>query len=810
MATHVDKDGIFLYSRINFDGAGQDSYQTPPAQDEEMFELLENVLPPVRGDFQRRWGYRLFNNPSLTARRMYEFQDNAGSRRIVLTNSAGIESLNEDGTAHNTGIFTPGGGARHPRMVMSRDYGFFADGVEADLKKWDGDVSGGIGVQKWGIAAASITSSGPANPTAAVGNDTTFGGSTAWNNPGNVFSSNNVDADGTWNGAACGGPTTTQTLRASGFGFAIPAGAEIIGILVEVEAAGTNADCGMQAADLQWGAALGKAGSLIIGSDKSEQTTITGTDTYYSFGSSTDLWGQTWTAGDVNDTGFSVGVHASAVNATLTVDHIRVTVYYKAAIAVANGGAGSITLVSGRKYTYAYKSSVTGHISDIAPFSASTGPITTDDIDLSGITAASDTQVDRKIVLATADGGDETLLYELVDLPNATTTYTDDIPEEVLLTRNIYLEVDDFGREFGLAENDPPPNGDFPIKHRGRLYMAVGQLLYFSKAIDELATSTGIIAGRWEEAWPGDYFIDVSEGAETIRGLLSDGQVLYIGTERRVMRLFGDGPDTFSKPEIAFNDVGVLNQDVWQPVFREGSPIGVMWLTPDLRLVMSDMNSYVNVGTPVQDVLDSLNLTHASKAWARYVGIGEYNLYVLAIPTGANTEPDTLVVYDLRRGRFVTWQPTDDLTAGLYNLNASGNARFIVGAATGKVYRFDPSGAQDRLDDTPVSFTATLRTSFQHFGNPLYRKTLEWLQVLTGDSGLLVSVAGASTAAEFASPTAVVTDSAIAASPLGDYRVELAGSVTKDRSYRMQFKSTGTATELLSGWYCRGNYEHTL
>jgi hypothetical protein len=385
---------------------------------------------------------------------------------------------------------------------------------------------------------------------------------------------------------------------------------------------------------------------------------------------------------------------------------------------------------------------------------------------------------------------------------------TDNTTELELLTHNIYLETDEFGVEFGCAENDPPPNGDFPTKHRGRLYMAVGDLLYFSKSIDELATSTGVIAGRWEEAWPGDYFVDISEGAETVRGLLSDGQTLYIGTERRILRLFGEGPSNFSKPEVAFNDVGILNQDVWKAVFREGAPVGVMWLTPDLRLMLSDMNTYHNVGEPVQDILDSVNLTHASKAWATYVSVGEFNFYVLALPTAANTEPDTLVVYDLRGNRFVVWRPTDKLTAGLYNLNASGNARFLVGANTGKVYRFDPAGVQDRLDDTPVSFTATLRTSFQHFGNPMARKRLNWLQALTGDSGLLVTIAGASTAAEFASPVAVVTDAALVASPLGDLQVPLAGSISKDRSYRFQFKSTGTASGILSGWSCNGHFVH--
>ena len=795
----VTKDGVFRYGRISFDQAGQDSDQSPPAQNEEMFELLENVMPPTDGDFQRRWGYELFNNPSLTARRMYEFQDEDQARAVVLTATTGVESLTEAGAAHNTAIFTPTSPTRAPRMVMSRGYGFFADGVAADLKKWDGSSSGGV--TGWGIASPEVTStaSGPSSPGTLA--NTTETGTVAWTNAANAAASDDVYAT-----AAPGAGATSQWLTLTNFGFSLSGSATILGIKVEVERKASTSG------DQQEFARLRKNGAQ-VGVTYTEFIDDLA-DAYTTFGIGTsDLWGETWTAADINATNFGISYQVENRGggaSTTSVDHIRVTVYYSVPIVVGATSAGSVTLVSGRKYTLAYRNSTTGHLSNIAPFSESTGPITTDLIPLSAIPVSVDSQVDRKLVLATADGGDETLLYELVDLPNATTTYNDDTPEVDLLTHNIYLEVDDFGFEHGLAENDPPPNGDFPTPHRGRMYMAVGELLYFSKSINELSTSTGVIAGRWEEAWPGDFFLDVSAGAETIRGLLSDGQVLYIGTERRILRLFGDGPQTFSKPETAFNDVGILNQEVWKPVFREGQAVGVMWLTPDMRLVLSDMNNYAMVGQSVQDILDSVNRTVAeSVAWASFFSSGDYNLYVLAVPTGVNTEPDTLIVYDLRRGLFVVWRLLDKATAGLNNIKADGSVQFLFGASTGKVYNLDSAAVQDRVGDTPANFTATIRTSFQHFGNPLMRKVLTWMQVLTGDSGLLVSVDGASTKAEYDSPSVVVTDSAVYADPLGDFQVRLAGKTAKDRSYRLQFKSTGQVVDILSGVFVEGKYIHS-
>ncbi len=795
--TQVNKDGSFIYGRVSFDSASQDSAQSPPAQNEEMFELLENVLPPRNGDFQRRWGYELFNNPSLTARRMYEFQDDEGTRAIVLSATTNVESLTEAGATHNTAIFTPTSPTRPPRMAMSRGYGYFADGVAADLKKWDGTPSAGVGVTKWGIEEPRAAVSGPRNPTVAA----EVGSGNAWTNPGNMFSSN--DARATNSVTAASSFQATKELHNNTFGFSLSGSNAILGVVVELEYTATYAgDCEFRIGLAKVTGATGTPKSIAAKASEG----------YVTFGSSTDLWGATWNPLEINSAGFGAYLYGEATDGTCSIsaDHVRISIYHTGGITIAStADAGLVTLVSGRKYFYVYQNTVSGHVSDLSAVSASTGPITLKDIDLTGILDSADTQVDLKILLATADGGDETLLYEVDTIAQGTTTYTDNVPETDLLTRNIWVEVDDFGFEQGLAENDPPPNGDFPTPHRGRMYMAVGELLYFSKSIEELTTSTGVIAGRWEESWPGDFFLDVSAGAETIRGLMSDGQTLYIGTERRVIRLFGDGPQNFSKPEVAFNDVGILNQEVWKPVFRQGSPVGAMWLTPDMRLIFSDMNSYALVGTPIQDILDSINTAVAEDvAWAAYTGQGKQNFYLLAVPTGVNTEPDTLIVYDLTQNRFVVWRLLDKMTAGLNNITATGVTQFLFAADTGKVYNFDDAAVQDRVGDTPANFTATIRTSFQHFGNPLVRKHLDWMQVLTGDAGLLVTVEGASTKAEYDSPSAVVTDAALYANPLGDYQVALAGDVSKDRSYRFQFESTAQVVDILSGLFIQGKYIH--
>ena len=795
----VSDNGLFLYARKSFQTAGQDSFQDPPSQDADLFESLSNVMPPNGGGFIRRWGYELFNSPSQIARRLYEFQKDSATteRRIVLTNTSTVRSINEDGTTHNTGIITPGAGADNPRMLCSRDYAFFADGVSADLKKWNGASSSGT--SKWGIDAPTESTSTSLKTLPGTTSQTVTS-LVDWAGVGNITAT-----DDTYATVSLVGGQTSEDLQATNWSFAIPSTATIVQVQIEWE---WKIPAGANISGDQFVYLLYSGGTYAQGTPLAF-TSAGVPEAYYSV----TIPAGGLTPADVNASTFGAATqffHYGSGTAAISVDHVKITVYYSTSnITISSvATAGAVTLVSGRKYFCVYQNTTTGHISGLNEVSASSGPVTSKRIDLTTIPVSTDSQVNGKIVLATADGGDETLLYEVVKLANATTTYNDDIPEATLLTRNIYLEIDEFGNERGVSFNTPPPNGDFPIKHRGRVFLAVGQLAYYSKNIAELTTSTGLVVGRYEEAFPADYYIDVSPGAETIKGWLSDGDALYIGTERHIRRLLGDGPDSFQAVEFVFNNIGIASQDTWVQVFTEGAPAGTIWLTPDFRVIWSDFNTYKDIGEPVQDLLNTISRTYLSKAWAIYHGNGAYDLFKLVIATGANTEPNLELVYDLRAGKWVTWTPTDSPTAGLSNIKSDGTPQLIFGAATGKLYKFSTTAVQDRVSDTPVSFTATIQTTFQDFGDPFSRKVLDEMEIVTGDSGLLTTIVGASTAAEFDSPTAVVTSSALTTSPLGEYKVYLAGSTTEDRSYRFKFVSTGTNTDLLRAYRVVGTAVH--
>lgn len=157
---------------------------------------------------------------------------------------------------------------------------------------------------------------GPNSPTTGV-NDTGVG-TQSWTTPGNITASDDTRAT-----LSAGGAVTSHYLKATGFGFSIPAGATIDGILVEWErngSVGIGTDNSVRMVK----------GGVVAGDEKAD--IVTGwpaSDAYASYGGATDLWGLTWVPADFSGGGFGAVLSASASGiGTLALDHVRITVYY--------------------------------------------------------------------------------------------------------------------------------------------------------------------------------------------------------------------------------------------------------------------------------------------------------------------------------------------------------------------------------------------------------------------------------------------------------------------------------------------------
>lgn len=185
----------------------------------------------------------------------------------------------------------------------------------------------------------SQSQQGPLSGT-LFGNDNTVG-TYAWVNQSAAQANDLQDATVT---LSCGMIAISNYLTAGGFGFSIPPLAVINGIEVEIKKCRgdypDNPSCGMFVYPLCIGFSdftdhsvqIIKSGNI----SGNNYATLTPWaycfSVYDTYGGPSDLWGETWTAADINDPGFGVAV--AAINDTYFgddvagIDHIQITVYY--------------------------------------------------------------------------------------------------------------------------------------------------------------------------------------------------------------------------------------------------------------------------------------------------------------------------------------------------------------------------------------------------------------------------------------------------------------------------------------------------
>lgn len=120
------------------------------------------------------------------------------------------------------------------------------------------------------------------------------------------------------------GGLDANALLVTNFGFTVPTSATINGIKVDIERKHVNPN--IQKDTEIFIIKGGVAGTQ----NKADISTFYPTvDTYASYGGSTDLWGTTWNANEINASNFGVHFRPTPVWGQRTsVDNIRVTVYY--------------------------------------------------------------------------------------------------------------------------------------------------------------------------------------------------------------------------------------------------------------------------------------------------------------------------------------------------------------------------------------------------------------------------------------------------------------------------------------------------
>lgn len=138
--------------------------------------------------------------------------------------------------------------------------------------------------------------------------------------------------------------TFADYLVATNLSSPVPNGATIDGIVAEIETAGfASASIGIDAVYIIKGGAK-------TGANKGTFTSFGTGRQYYSYGGASDLWSATLSSSDVNASNFGVCFrfikYSGKSVPTVTVDHVRMTIYYTDGTIKGTTGIGSMTGVS--------------------------------------------------------------------------------------------------------------------------------------------------------------------------------------------------------------------------------------------------------------------------------------------------------------------------------------------------------------------------------------------------------------------------------------------------------------------------------
>jgi hypothetical protein len=519
-------------------------------------------------------------------------------------------------------ILTDSSSATPYDFVTSNNTVYFSNGNLA--KKWD-PVNG---ISNWGISIGSVNNA--TGPNIAGAGATS--GTPAWTNPNNVTSAVSYATTAITNGG--GQPSRlfpSGFLQATTFGFSIPATTTINGIAVTFTVAQTSGpNQGFVYAQLM------KNGTPI---GAFESIAVTTSPTAYTLGSNSYLWGTTWVANDIDQTGFGVQLYiANRGNTAGTADYelnnVNLTIYGTGGPSISvSGSSGSMTATAGYIYVFCYGNSNTGHISSPTPPSSSTGMFTNKaDVSIT-LTASTDPQVNQIRVFRTTDGGGGTY-FELPTSPyaNSSGAVTDSSADTGLNVLSIAPTP---------TFNDPPTPGRGAVYFSGRIWMFANNKQVFS-GLEE------INQGVPEECFPSGPAGNFWTYDETVQGQgiagIGSNQTLGILCGGRLYGISGNTLDTFRRFSVS-NRRGCRNLTCV-------SMLGGMmaWLDSAAQVWASNGTSLQELSQPIRPDLVGINPANCSLTFHSQ---GRFNWLVLSTGT-------KLYIYDTDQDQ---WLPPWNVSA---------------------------------------------------------------------------------------------------------------------------------------------------
>jgi hypothetical protein len=328
--------------------------------------------------------------------------------------------------------------------------------------------------------------------------------------------------------------------------------------------------------------------------------------------------------------------------------------------AIENAGTitpGAPNLLTGWSYGYAYKNSVTGHMSNISPTTPIFKPTGTIGQQLTAI-APTDTQVDTLVWFRDLDGGGD--YFRLVEVNLATGALT--LPNSGVNVASVasagkFIILNDYDTTDGSLDqtirgphiNNPPPQGTYTALAQGRIFVAG---LVGAGADVVYSGYEQIVVGRPEESFPPNNRLHISAGAEAIAGLgpLHQGMVMYSNTGRMWM-LRGAIEDITLNAPVAFSDV--FEELPWtlgclSHYTIAQTPYGLVWLAGDKTVQFWDGRSQpLDISAAVYPLLRNITPGTELLANGTYFNWLERDWYALTCATNGSLTPNTIIFWAL-------------------------------------------------------------------------------------------------------------------------------------------------------------------
>jgi hypothetical protein len=230
--------------------------------------------------------------------------------------------------------------------------------------------------------------------------------------------------------------------------------------------------------------------------------------------------------------------------------------------------------------------------------------------------------------------------------------------------------------------------------HDNRVYLAKGQTVYFS-------------ALRKAEDWStvndsGQIVVETADG-KPITGLVAGSARLTVFKENTIHELFGTNPTNFQ--------MKLISENIGSPTGQTAQVIdGVIYFLGNDGVYRYSGGSMPNsdFSIAVKQTLSTINYDSAKYAVSWTIG----KKYYLAVPTGYNDFPDTILEYDTLYNTWNEWYtPFRFATPGVIF-----NGEICIGTNTGSVQKYNTK-----------DLTKTKDTLVNVHGNSSYDINYEWV-----------------------------------------------------------------------------------